>query len=468
MNGLNALLPRRADAAGAAKGGASREGRLAENGFGDVLDNGGSAKAGTVEERTRPDRPVVRRAAPSEEKLRDGEIIDAAAVAALAALPTQRPPAPEQAAADEPAHAETPKGQDVPAGRERPNAIGCDDAVGPRGLSRDTRTELEMAGRPAAPLTVDARVGAAEPPQPSQPASAGGSNLPPELAALLSASESRAIVTEADEPSSSEDRPATSGSSLSRLNAAVAFLDLGGLDARQGAGSERHARGGAAGPAAREQKDAPRFGAMGAEETPKPAGEPREAFAARAPAAAAALPANPGGLALPVAATPLAVAETLAANLPAAAAARSPSGPLPAHLPRSGDPARVLTLELKPDTLGSVTARLRLEETRLAVEITVTTAEARDRLGADGGEIAQALEALGLSVDRVTVSLDETRSSRDNGEGRAAGEGRFAAPEGQAGRGEDGGGGRPRGEHGAGPTAIGPSPGPDLPGGVYI
>jgi len=436
VTSVGPLPPGRAEVAGAPKREAPGENHGADGGFGDVLDAGKSAP-------------------PSRKKQPQGESADAAAAAAIAGMQ-----APGQAPARLWGRAEGSADENLPeagnGGELRPPDPMRRQKSASRSAVPDPRqpAAVEQRGRPAGSP-------AAEAPRLAQPAWGNASALPPELASLLAGGKAMATFAEGDEPSSPDAEAAPNGSSLSRLNAAVASLELGGLDARHRAASERHARDGGAGSAAGvgEREDAPRFGFGDAEETPEPAGEPRDAVAARFPAAS--VPANPAGLAVAVSATPGAIAETLAANLPEAA---RPAGPLPAELSRPADPTRVLTLELKPDTLGPVTARLRLEETRLAVEITVATAEARDRLGPDGGEIARALEALGLSVDRVTVSLNETSPSRDDAAGRGpAGEDRFAASGDRAGRGEGGGGG-PRHGDGAGRTGGGLGPGADRPG----
>ncbi len=112
-------------------------------------------------------------------------------------------------------------------------------------------------------------------------------------------------------------------------------------------------------------------------------------------------------------ATPQALADTIVRHgtLPAGVAglAAVPSG-------FAAQEHRVLKIQLHPTELGAVTARLRFTGGQLSVDLSVETDAARERLGADGGaSIANALAALGLEVERVTVALPPDAATASSG-----------------------------------------------------
>lgn len=71
----------------------------------------------------------------------------------------------------------------------------------------------------------------------------------------------------------------------------------------------------------------------------------------------------------------------------------------------SHSPARILKIQLTPESLGVVTANLRLVGEQLTVEMAVESREAYQRLTAESDSIAKAMRGLGFSVDQVTITL---------------------------------------------------------------
>lgn len=78
----------------------------------------------------------------------------------------------------------------------------------------------------------------------------------------------------------------------------------------------------------------------------------------------------------------------------AVAAAQKPAAPTAVH---------TLTIQLQPETLGTVTARLQLSGDNLRVELQADNASAHHRLKTDSETILKSLRALGYDVDRVTI-----------------------------------------------------------------
>ncbi|MFC6489968.1 flagellar hook-length control protein FliK [Nitratireductor sp. GCM10026969] len=70
---------------------------------------------------------------------------------------------------------------------------------------------------------------------------------------------------------------------------------------------------------------------------------------------------------------------------------------------RRTETLHVMKIQLQPAELGMVTARLTVSGEQLSVELQVETADARQRLHADGEAITRALRALGYEIDRITV-----------------------------------------------------------------
>ena len=75
-------------------------------------------------------------------------------------------------------------------------------------------------------------------------------------------------------------------------------------------------------------------------------------------------------------------------------------------LPEHNLPAnrlQVLEVRLHPVELGTVTARLRITEQQLSVEINAESTEGKDSLSARESAIRASLEALGFRIDRLTI-----------------------------------------------------------------
>lgn len=128
-----------------------------------------------------------------------------------------------------------------------------------------------------------------------------------------------------------------------------------------------------------------------------------------------------GGSALHPSISPKAFGPFLVANI-------SPSAPspllslTPAEKILPANDLRVLEVRLHPVELGVVTAKLRITEQQLSVEITADSSEGKDSLAAQESAIRASLEALGFQVDRLTIqhlpgsgSLDQNTSSRSSG-----------------------------------------------------
>lgn len=127
-----------------------------------------------------------------------------------------------------------------------------------------------------------------------------------------------------------------------------------------------------------------------------------------APSAPEAKPASPlvnplgGGSALHPSISPKSFGPFLAANVSPSV----PSSPMSAASTEKASPAndlRVLEVRLHPVELGLVTAKLRINEQQLSVEITADSAEGKDSLAAQESAIRSSLEALGFRIDRLTI-----------------------------------------------------------------
>lgn len=108
-------------------------------------------------------------------------------------------------------------------------------------------------------------------------------------------------------------------------------------------------------------------------------------------------------------------------------------------------PFKVLKIELRPQELGTVTARLKAVGEVLSIEIEVETDDAYRQLSQDGEAIGRQLRALGYTVESVTI-LQPVVSAAATGRTEAA-------PLPQGGRGGEsaaagGGGGQPGSETG--------------------
>lgn len=104
-----------------------------------------------------------------------------------------------------------------------------------------------------------------------------------------------------------------------------------------------------------------------------------------------------------------------AASAEATADDRQPSNPAP---------VRDLRIQLNPERLGEVNARLRLVGDQLSVEIKVDNAEAHRVLSSDRDAIISSLRALGLRVDEVVIQQQPASQAQSgtaqNGSGGSA------------------------------------------------
>lgn len=135
---------------------------------------------------------------------------------------------------------------------------------------------------------------------------------------------------------------------------------------------------------------------------------------------------------------------TSAAHAAVAAAQQQPA-PVAVH---------TLNIQLRPEALGTVTARLHLSGDNLRVDLQVDNADAHHRLKADSDVIVKSLRALGYDVDRVTIQAPAPSQPATSGQ-NAASQGRdqsFQQAQGNSANGQGSGhagGGRENGERAA-------------------
>ncbi|HWU61411.1 MAG TPA: flagellar hook-length control protein FliK [Ensifer sp.] len=73
--------------------------------------------------------------------------------------------------------------------------------------------------------------------------------------------------------------------------------------------------------------------------------------------------------------------------------------------PRTGTPVNTLKIQMTPESLGNVTATLRLHGDQLTVHLSVESGEAFKQLSQDKEGLIQSLKSQGYSVDQVNVQL---------------------------------------------------------------
>lgn len=139
------------------------------------------------------------------------------------------------------------------------------------------------------------------------------------------------------------------------------------------------------------------------------AAKPREAGDKRAEAKPATADPKPTAPALqpPAVSTGAPIVEALAAAPPSTAAAT-------AHLatqPGATAPVQSLKIQLHSAELGMVTARLRISDGQLSIEVEVETQEAYNRLSGENEAIARALRSHGISVDQVVIQAPPAQGS---------------------------------------------------------
>lgn len=116
----------------------------------------------------------------------------------------------------------------------------------------------------------------------------------------------------------------------------------------------------------------------------------------------------------PAVSTGAPVVEALVAKAPLAQSA------MVAHMPTqsaSSGPMQSLKIQLHPAELGMVTARLRVTDGQLSIEVEVETSEAYNRLSGENEAIARALRSHGISVDQVVIQAPQAQanaSTRDS------------------------------------------------------
>ncbi len=151
-------------------------------------------------------------------------------------------------------------------------------------------------------------------------------------------------------------------------------------------------------------------------EAVKQASKPRETDDRRAeirPAAVEAKPAAPV-VQSPTVSTGAPIVDTLVAKLPLAPMASV------THVPTqsaSSGPMQSLKIQLHPAELGMVTARLRVTDGQLSIEVEVETSEAHNRLSGETEAIARALRSHGISVDQVVVQAPQTQANASTRDG---------------------------------------------------
>ncbi|WP_163267310.1 flagellar hook-length control protein FliK [Chelativorans alearense] len=148
--------------------------------------------------------------------------------------------------------------------------------------------------------------------------------------------------------------------------------------------------------------------------------------------------------------TSAALISTLEASPAFASAAMEAANAIATGTQRANETLHTLKIQLQPAELGPVTARLSISGDKLLVELQVETAEARQKLNADGEAMTRALRALGYEVDRVTVQQAPGGTNANAGSGTSGREPGFqsAADEGRQGGGTRGEGNRSGERHG--------------------
>ncbi len=161
--------------------------------------------------------------------------------------------------------------------------------------------------------------------------------------------------------------------------------------------------------------------------------EPGQPLPETAPVAAPAL--GPGEAALPVT-TLRHLAEAIAAEAPSAPVAPPGQPAKPGQMPEG--PLRLLTIQLQPADLGTVTVRMRLQEGRLEVGMETGRHETAELLRRDGGALSDLLRGAGYQADLVAIRASGADMAGGQPSQQGSGEGAQAQsqPQGQSGRGQ--------------------------------
>lgn len=89
---------------------------------------------------------------------------------------------------------------------------------------------------------------------------------------------------------------------------------------------------------------------------------------------------------------------------------------------RSGDGSDTITMRLTPETLGAMTIRVDLRDGALSASFATQTAQARDLLESSMPLLRSALEARGLSIERLAVELTPATPPQSDSPDRHAAE----------------------------------------------
>lgn len=108
-----------------------------------------------------------------------------------------------------------------------------------------------------------------------------------------------------------------------------------------------------------------------------------------------------------------------------------------AQLSSTGQVVNTLKLQMTPESLGTVTATLRLAGDELSVHLTAHTAAGYRELKDDASAMLDALRSQGFSVDQVSVSMSSS-SAQSQGQSGHDGNGQFAQQGPGEGRRDDG------------------------------
>jgi chemotaxis protein MotD len=73
-------------------------------------------------------------------------------------------------------------------------------------------------------------------------------------------------------------------------------------------------------------------------------------------------------------------------------------------------PVQTLNIQLHPAELGMVTAKLRMTDGQLSIEVEVETPDAYAKLSGESDAIARALRSHGISVDQVVIQAPPAQS----------------------------------------------------------
>lgn len=186
-----------------------------------------------------------------------------------------------------------------------------------------------------------------------------------------------------------------------------------------------------------------------------PAGQPLSTgTAARSPAPATS--AASVDAPLPEAGALLRVADQLVAQARELASATAPASGAATPLPeRSGGPVRILRLQLQPEELGLVTARLRIVGGVLELRLTADRQQSVEALQRDRDGLIESLRQAGYKAEIASIEFSrppaahQAMASGGSGQGQPSGQG---SPNGQA---SGSGSGSGQGSDGAGTSGSG-------------